>query len=219
MFMNLNKLREHILKTYSLLRIGMAGIGILFPLILWWVGVFVGVKLQGSISAYYHTPMRDVFVGSLFAIGVFLYFYKGVTNQENIALNFAGVFAVLVALLPTAAPPDLQCKTFTAPYWHGTSAILFFIAIAYVCIFRASDTLDEITNPARRAFFKRIYRILGGLMILFPLASALLLHFLNETSSIVYFVELAGVWVFSAYWILKTLEIRESQIDRKALGM
>lgn len=216
--MRLDKLREHILETYSLLRIGMALIGILFPLVLWWVGLFRGVKLQGSISAYYHTSMGDVFVGSLCAIGVFLYFYKGVTTKENIALNFAGIFAVLVALLPTAAPSDLKCETFTAPYWHGTSAILFFVAIAYVSWFCASDTLNYVSNQSRQKLYSGLYKLLAIGMISLPLLSAFLLHLFNEKNIIVYVVEVIGVWVFSAYWILKTLEIRETQIDKKAFG-
>jgi hypothetical protein len=184
--MRLDKLREHILETYSLLRIGMALIGILFPLVLWWVGLFRGVKLQGSISAYYHTSMGDVFVGSLCAIGVFLYFYKGVTTKENIALNFAGIFAVLVALLPTAAPSDLKCETFTAPYWHGTSAILFFVAIAYVSWFCASDTLNYVSNQSRQKLYSGLYKLLAIGMISLPLLSAFLLHLFNEKNIIVY---------------------------------
>ena len=211
--MNLDTLRDHILKTYSLLRIGMALIGILFPLVLWWVGLFRGVELQGSISAYYHTPMRDVFVGSLCAIGVFLYFYKGVTKDENIALNFAGIFAVLIALLPTSAPSDLQCETFTAPYLHGTSAILFFIAIAYVCWFCASDTLELITDRNRRKLYGILYKGFAVSMIFLPLLSAFLLFLFNESNSVVYVVELLAVWVFSAYWVTKTLEIKETQLD------
>jgi hypothetical protein len=214
--MQLDRLRNHILETYSLLRIGISLIGIFFPLVLWWVGLFRGVKLQGSISAYYHTSMGDVFVGSLCAIGVFLYFYKGVTTQENIALNFAGIFAVFVALFPTAAPSDLKCETFTAPYLHGTSAILFFIAIAYVSWFRASDTLNYVSNPVRRNRYKLLYKILAIAMISLPLLSAFLLYLFNETNIIVYAVEVVGVWVFSAFWIIKTLEIRETQIDKKA---
>jgi hypothetical protein len=216
--MKLDKLREHILKTYSLLRIGIALIGFFFPLVLWWVGLFRGVKLQGSISAYYHTSMGDVFVGSLCAIGVFLYFYKGVSTEENIALNFAGIFVVLVALLPTAAPSDLKCETFTAPYWHGTSAILFFIAIAYVCWFRAKDTLDFVRNQSRKNLYAVAYKVLAVAMVFLPLLSAFLLYLFNGTNIIVYVIEVIGVWVFSAYWIIKTLEIRETQIDKKAFG-
>jgi hypothetical protein len=211
---DLKNLRDHILNTYFLLCVGIALIGILFPLILWFGGLIIGVQLQGSISAYYHTPMRNIFVGSLFSIGTFLYLYKGFSTQENIALNFAGIFALCVALLPTSAIVDLKCDTFTAPYLHGVSALLFFIIIAYVCIFRSKDTLAVISaGSPRRNFYERLYKILGILMIFLPFLSALLLHLLGETHSIVFFVEFAGVWVFSAYWIFKSREISETNID------
>ena len=56
-------------------------------------------------------------------------------------------------------------------------------------------------------------------MIVSPVLSALFLLFWKETSNIIYFVELAAVWSFSAYWIAKTIEINESQIYKKSLGM
>jgi hypothetical protein len=217
--MQLDTLRDHILKTYTLLRVGMAGIGIFFPLVLWLVGLIVGVQLQGSISAYYHTPMRNVFVGSLFAIGAFLYLYKGVTTRENIVLNFAGVFAVLVALLPPGAPPNLECETFTAAYLHGISAILFFGAITYTCFVTAPETLPMVENESRRERFAFLYKLCGIGMIVLPLLSALLLYLLNETNSIVYFVELLAIWAFSAYWIIKTIEISGSQIEEKSMNI
>ncbi|MFG6105339.1 hypothetical protein U2F10_24000 [Leptothoe sp. EHU-05/26/07-4] len=214
--MPLDTLRDHIQKTYALLRIGIALIGILFPIVVLVGGLLVSIEPQGSISAYYHTPMGDIFVGSLCAIGAFLYLYKGVTNSENIALNFAGIFIILVALLPTVAPESLECETFTAPYLHGISAILFFIAIAYVCIFEASSTLEAVQDPGRRRLYDFAYKGLGAGMIILPLASALLLYLLGQTSLVVYVVEVAAVWVFGIYWIVKTLEINETQIDRKA---
>ena len=191
----------------------MALIGIIFPLLLWGIGGVMGLPLQDSISAYYHTPLRNIFVGSLCAVGGFLYFYKGVSTRENIALNIAGIFAVLVAMLPTPAPPDATCETFTAPYWHGVCALLFFAAIAYVCIFRAGDTLNAIPYQRKQRLYRLIYYILGALMLILPVSAALLLHFLDKTGSIVFFVELAGIWVFGIYWITKTLEIRESHLD------
>lgn len=211
--MNLETFRQHILATYFSSRVGIAIVGILFPLILWLVGLKLGVELQGSISAYYHTPMRDVFVGSLFAIGAFLYLYKGYSKKEDIVLDFAGIFALCIALLPTSAVTKLVCNTFTAPYLHGIFAILFFVLISYVCICGASDTLEGIKNESRKRFYKNLYRVLGGLMIFLPLLSALLLNLLDQTQSIVFFVELAGVWVFSAYWIVKSFEINESQLE------
>lgn len=216
------KIREHVLNTYTYLRLGIAGIGIIFPLVLWWGGLIFGINFQASISSYYHTPMRDIFVGSLIAIGAFLWFYQGITEEENFALNCAGILAIVVALSPTGFVEkvgQVKCETFimrvisetTSSYIHGISATLFFVAIAYVCISSSKTVIDQN--------YKKIYNFLGAGMIVLPVSSALLLHFLKETNSIIYFVELAAVWVFSAYWLVKTKEINKSQIIRKSLNM
>src|SRR5688500_3060530 len=70
-------LDRHISLTYRNLRVGMGVLAVAFPLLLWWIGLVCSVELQRSISAYYHTSMRDVFVGVLFAVGAYLYLYKG----------------------------------------------------------------------------------------------------------------------------------------------
>lgn len=66
-----------------------------------------------SISDYYSGPFRDVFVGSLFACGVLMVAYKGQSRLEDYALNFAGVNAVFVALVPNSYP-QLLAETVAA---------------------------------------------------------------------------------------------------------
>lgn len=63
----------------------------------------------GSISAYYYTPVRAVFVGGLVAIGVSLIAIKG-RNVEDVLLNLAGVLAPIVAFVPTS-PPGGACPS------------------------------------------------------------------------------------------------------------
>ncbi len=59
-------LRNNIAATYKGLRIGMAAMGLLLPFVLGFGGYFwKDLPLQGSMSAYYYTPMRDFFVGVL----------------------------------------------------------------------------------------------------------------------------------------------------------
>jgi hypothetical protein len=65
---------------------------------------------QGSLSAYYYTPVRAVFVGGLVAIGVSLIAIKGSTNREDVLLNLAGVLAPIVAFVPTK-PPGSACPS------------------------------------------------------------------------------------------------------------
>jgi hypothetical protein len=55
---------------------------------------------QGSLSGYYYTPVRNVFVGTLVAIGVGLIALKGNTDWEDNLLNLAGACAPVVALVP-----------------------------------------------------------------------------------------------------------------------
>ncbi len=67
----------------------------------------------GSISAYYYTAVRAVFVASLCAIGACLIINRGNTDREDIALNLAGFAAFFVAFIPTPlkGPDPLATET------------------------------------------------------------------------------------------------------------
>lgn len=56
---------------------------------------------QTSVSAYYYTPVRAIFVGVLLAIGLCLIAIKGSTVWEDATLNAAGMLAPIVAVVPT----------------------------------------------------------------------------------------------------------------------
>jgi hypothetical protein len=56
---------------------------------------------QTSVSAYYYTPVRAIFVGVLMAIGLCLIVIKGSTQWEDASLNAAGMLAPVVAVVPT----------------------------------------------------------------------------------------------------------------------
>ena len=56
---------------------------------------------QTSVSAYYYTPVRAIFVGVLMAIGLCLIVIKGSTTWEDATLNAAGMLAPIVAVVPT----------------------------------------------------------------------------------------------------------------------
>lgn len=224
----------HITATYINLRVGIATIAILLPFILWFGGnILFSLPLQESMSAYYHASdgdrlfdeamkvhyppgdMRDVFVGLLITVGAFLYLYKGITNLENIALNLAGICLVGVALFPTEAGVSGFKLTL-----HGTFAILFFLAIAYVCIYRAADTLYLIKEKAKAKRYKLVYKWLGIGMIASPAIALVLTMTLQrgpEITSWLFVAEAVGVIVFALYWITKSREIILTNSERKAI--
>ena len=60
---------------------------------------------RGSLSVYYYSGMREVFVGTLAATGVFFVAYKvWERNLENLLSLVAGLSACLIALFPTWPP-------------------------------------------------------------------------------------------------------------------
>lgn len=90
-------------KTYNYLRIALAALVLLLfaSVALEWVAV--DGCLQPSISAYYFTPVRAVFVGVLVTMGVCLIALKGNTDGEDVLMNLAGMLAPGVAFIPTTA--------------------------------------------------------------------------------------------------------------------
>ena len=85
-------------RTYRNLRVGIAGTVAL-------IGISVGVTAANvgilpSISAYYYTPARNVFVGALVAAAIAIIALSGRGIQRAL-LDAAGLFAPLVAVVPT----------------------------------------------------------------------------------------------------------------------
>ena len=207
--------------SYQIMRNGIAVLGLALPFVLILGGGLDHV--QSSLSAYYHfSPavparygagtMRDAFVGMLFAIGAFLFFYRGHSIEEDLALNVAGISVVLVAVIPMDWPATTTRPTTTAGTIHSLAATLFFVMIAYVCVFRARDTLCLTCDQRRRRIFERIYLVLGILMLTTPTA-IWLAEFISPATPKGYatlFIEIAGVFVFAIFWLVKGFEIRSS---------
>ena len=79
----------------------------LLPLALIFFNWITGDKVvvPSSMSGSYYTSTRNLFVGSLCALGVFLIGYRH-TRRQDVCTSFAGLCALAVAFAPTApAPP------------------------------------------------------------------------------------------------------------------
>ncbi len=96
------ELHDRFLKTYRYLRMAMAGMLVMLA-----AGVFLWWREEGtlrdSISAYYYSPAKGVFIAALVTIGVCMIVLKGNTAWEDTFLNLAGMLAPVVAFVPTPA--------------------------------------------------------------------------------------------------------------------
>ena len=214
-----NELQEHFRQTYLDLRLGIGLLGGALPFVVGIGGVALDKEpLRGAISAYYYSPsVGDLLVGLLVAVGVGLYLYKGFSPKEDHALNLAGTFALGVALVPTTADGQIAGP---AEAVHFMSAVLFFVCIAYVALFRAKDSLRLISDPDVEAWYRKAYHRIGIAMLVSPaVAIGLALLFSRASGglpSFTFFFEAVPVWCFAAFWLVKRREMKWSRADERA---
>ncbi|OLR93715.1 DUF998 domain-containing protein [Actinokineospora bangkokensis] len=153
--------------SYLFLRRAIGTLGLLLPLVLIAGGYLADGRVLSSISGYYYSPVRDIFVGAMCAIGVFLFSYRGYDRVDDLASDVAAVAAIGLALLPTT-PPDPSEHAKLIGVLHLVFAGIFFLSLAYFCLvlFRKSD--DPTPTP-RKAARNRVY-VACGLAIIGSLA-------------------------------------------------
>lgn len=202
----------YIVETYFVLRMVIAGAAIGLPVaLLVWVTLDPDLPMMDSLSAFYYTPARGLFVGTLVAIGVALVAYHGYTRGENWLLNAAGTLAIVVALFPTEDPvmPGLNAVSIT----HAVAATSFFVLAALSIVFYGQETIASIPNAELQRSYRTGYRILVVLVLLFP-ALALLIAWLMESTLWLFLVETAALYAFATFWIVKTYELSRSHSGR-----
>lgn len=90
--------------SYRALRRAVGILGILLPFIFLIGDSVIGgsVRVRGSISEYYHTPMQDIFVGGLCIIGFLLILYMAgeYKSLDFLASVIAGVAVLGVVFFP-----------------------------------------------------------------------------------------------------------------------
>jgi hypothetical protein len=217
-------MQMHILSTYNSLRFGMGLMALVTRVIVVLWGYKFNVDWQNSISAYYFAPFgneqvysaypcRVFFVGILFALGSFLYLYKGFSTREDWALNTAGVCALTVAVFPMYAEAGYIPLS---NYVHFGAAVILFLCMAYAAIFCSQDTLQLIADANLRRRYQILYHVVGWFMALFPVVGLLAAMWLKAAQRETFWIEAAGIWAFAAYWFIKSYELKTSEADLKA---
>ncbi len=162
-------------------------------------------------------PMRDWFVGILFAIGVGLFLIKGFSVWEDWLLTIAGILAAVVATNPMPWVPGSP----TPWHVHYIAAVTFFVLIGLVIWICSDKTLSLMpsTIPNRADVIRRYkytYRALAIVMAVSPFAAIGLFMGLGMPQGI-FWAEALGVISFGAYWLFKTKELRLSDIEARVM--
>jgi len=166
--------------------------------------------------------MRNVLVGSLFAVSFFMLAYKGRRTsiwwlRENLFANIGAIFALCTAVFPSVNKCQVDCSipiSYSAalkPFFgvvHNVSATLFFLILAYfpLVLFKEKDQIvycgDNLINVKKRNL---IFRICGHViiacifltMIFFLIAESNHMDCSQKQKyDLVFWVELVGLWAF-----------------------
>ncbi len=208
-----------VLETHPHYRTAIGALGVALPILVIVSSLVQNQEIRNSISAYYHTSARDWFVGPLWVLGVFLFFYRYRPLQEGMAKSqlasiqtgaadawlgkIAGVSAVLVALLPTTPPTGSPSQPPEIGMAHGIAAAILFICLSLFPLLLFSQSRKR----------GHVYRLIGWTMIVLML---LVVAYAFAPQSIrvaiapwkpVLVLESLLIWAFGISWFEKGREL------------
>jgi hypothetical protein len=193
--------------SYLTLRKFIGLIGILLPFALVIINMLLVRKavMQGSMSGYYYTDVRGVLVGSLCAIGVFLFAYRGYGGWDDALTDAAGLFAIGVALFPTA-PVNPSARARDIGYVHLTCAGLLFAVLAVIALWQFTKTEPGTERTAQKKRRDLVYWICGIViavcLVLVPVESLVIGAPIQRFRPL-FWLEAVAVVAFGVAWLVK----------------
>jgi hypothetical protein len=236
---------NQVMRSYMVLRnvIGLIAVGLPFAVFIGnWI-IFshhrfgcllpIGNDLPDSLSGYYYSHMRNLFVGGMCAAGVFLFFYRGDDRWETLTTNLAGLFAVGIAFFPTTRPnisPTSSCGPVTAilpepsPHatyiaWVHTGCLIgLMAAIAFMALRYTREYTEDEKNkmvaedqeierdPRLKSRNKKLYYgCVGGMLAagIFAVVQQLFNSRLKAQAPWLFYAELVAFVAFGVAWFVK----------------
>jgi hypothetical protein len=201
-------LNDSLVLSYLGLRKAVGIIGTALPFVLAFGKILLeGPGIQSSLSGYYHTGMRDVFVGSLCAIAVFLMSYRGYDRKDDIAGDLACIFALGVALFPITPEINATPRDKIIGALHVLFGAGFFLTLAFFSLVQFRKT-DPTKTPTLRKLQRNVVYTVCGYTILACLALVVVVELMPSDSPVqrldpVFWLESAAVVAFGVSWLTK----------------
>lgn len=188
-------------------------LGMLMPFACLFGGsLFLNAPVLDSISAYYHSNMRDILVGLLVGVSLFLMTYKGYEKRDMLVAIVSGIAALGIAIFPceSRVDPSAAVGTFLlrppiAGYLHYGSSALFFILLGINSCFLF--TLGDKKKWTRRKSIRNVIYRACGLVIFASLLTLGILAIVlgdNLVATVWTFVfETVMLLAFGISWLVK----------------
>jgi hypothetical protein len=194
-----------LVRSYLFLRRAIGIIGLALPAVLIVGELVVGDgHLRNSISSYYHSDLRNIFVGSLVAIGVFLLSYRGYGPIDEITGDVGAVAAIGAALFPVA-PANATRTERIVGMLHGVFGAVFFLTLAFFCLFLFTRTGKARPTP-QKLQRNQVYRA-SGIVIVASLILIVVFGWLLDRQfgalHPVLWLETVAILAFGLAWLTK----------------
>jgi hypothetical protein len=207
-------------RSYLCLRALIGALGVLLPIL-----VIFGARYlfsegspfpRTSISDYYYSGAREIFVDTLAATGVFFVAYKILeANVENLLSVLAGLAAVTISLFPTgkdnfeqAIPNNGTQKLIgavNASDVHYGASIVFLVCLTLISVcfgFREGARTRRPKQKVRPAIWRGFHWVCAGAMAL-----ALIGVLVMSWNYALLAGEIVCALAFGASWFAKGFEI------------
>jgi len=162
-------------------------LAIFLPCVLVAIALLMGFAIMPSISEFFYTPAREVLVGTIGAISIFLFCYNGHARDEDRAqtnwrerwvtdrkLSLAAAIGALgVAFFPVKSQfaagmsPDPMfvqlLGEWGASSLHKASALTFFVALTWFCLDNFCRVAGQVSLTRARS--NRIYKACGYIIL------------------------------------------------------
>jgi hypothetical protein len=204
---------KSLIVSYLTLRTLIGVLGMLLP----FVCLFGGSLLQNSpvldsISAYYHSNMRDVLTGIVIGFSLFLITYNGYEHRDALIATISGIAGFGIAIFPCASRtvPNSAVGVFQltppiAGYLHYGSSAVFFILLAINSFFLF--TLGDKKNWTKSKSIRNgVYRGCG--IVIFASLIALLILTITMGDGLIetiwtFVFETVMLLAFGISWLVK----------------
>jgi hypothetical protein len=194
---------------YLLLRKIVGWIGMLLPFVLLIGNAIEGASRPDSMSGYYYTPMRNIFVGALCALGVFLIAYDGYDGMDKWITNIAGFGAIGVAFCPTKPSGPVSAAQNVAGDCHVVFAVGTFTALGLMALRFAKGEQARLETVG--------YYVCGSVIfacVLLAVASNFLPSAVNANWPVLFILEATAVVAFGVSWFVKGGTILRCKVHR-----
>ncbi len=200
--------------SYLTLRRVIGMLGLALPVVVVVGGLMQNEpSIQGSISGYYYTNMRDFFVGSLCVVALFLMSYNGYEKIDHIIGNLSGIAALGMIFFPTGMFTGkivrvgmFMIDDHISTNIHLIFGAMFFLSLSYNSLFLFTRRHPGVMGRAKKRR-NVIYRLCGIVMVLSTVSIIIYMLFFLHTVLARYdpvlILESVALIAFGVSWLVK----------------